>query len=163
MRVRQITEHPGGYELPDEVATQEFGGLLAEELLFPGVVYLYGQLGAGKTTLTRAILRQLGYAGAVKSPTYTLVEEYQLGTKKLLHFDLYRLADPEELEFIGVRDYFESDALFMLEWPQRGVGFIPDPDLEIELQLAGEGRKVFLTPYSAAMSQAVAKLNSTIG
>ena len=158
MSQQQPMKTADSYDLLDETATWKFGELLAEQLQFPGIIYLYGQLGAGKTTLTRALLRGFGYPGVVKSPTYTLVEEYRLGAKKLFHFDLYRLADPEELEYIGVRDYFRPDALCVLEWPERGRGIIPDPDLEVKLQPAGDGRRVSLTAYSEDMLKALASL-----
>lgn len=123
--------------------TEQFGAELFRMLPEKCVVYLEGDLGAGKTTLVRGFLRAAGYAGAVKSPTYTLVEEYQVDEHKVFHFDLYRLADPEELEWIGVRDYFAGDGVCFIEWPAMGKGFLPEPDWLIQLALQGSGR--FLT------------------
>ncbi len=126
----------------DEDALVSFGRRLAERLV-PGMsVYLRGELGAGKTTLVRGVARGLGHVQAVKSPTYTLVEPYETLAIPLYHFDLYRLGDPGELEFMGLRDYFAGEALVFIEWPERGEGFLPPPDLEIRLAVQGAGRRL---------------------
>lgn len=105
------------------------------------LVYLGGDLGAGKTTLVRGILRGLDYQGVVKSPTFTLVEPYEIEGRHIYHFDLYRLNAAEELEHIGAREYF-SEGLCLLEWPEKGKGFLPPPDINVIIQKVGQGRRV---------------------
>jgi tRNA threonylcarbamoyladenosine biosynthesis protein TsaE len=134
--------------LDDEDSQVAFGERLGRALQGRGRVYLTGGLGAGKTTLTRGILRAHGYRGAVKSPTYTLVEPYALKEARIHHFDLYRLADPEEMEFIGGRDLLDPEALCVIEWPERGEGWLPAPDLVVTLIQAEEGREARLEAFS---------------
>lgn len=120
--------------LPSETETVELGQSLGNAISSSGLlIFMTGTLGAGKTTLTRGILKSFGHSGAVKSPTYTLVEPYVLAGRQLFHFDLYRLADPEELEYMGIRDYLDGSATCIVEWPERGKGILPEPDLQIEL------------------------------
>lgn len=127
-------EPPCTLQITDETAMMELGGQIACLLPIGGVVLLHGNLGVGKTTLVRGLLRSLGFEGTVKSPTYTLVEPYHVANRDIYHFDLYRLADPEELEYLGVRDYFRNDALCLIEWPQQADGFLPIADLEVSLE-----------------------------
>ena len=106
------------------------------------IIYLSGDLGAGKTTLVQRILAHLGYQGKVKSPTYTYVESYSLGAHSLHHFDLYRISEPQELDFIGIDDYFTDDSCVMIEWPSRGEGAIPSPTLTINIDLNDDSRVI---------------------
>lgn len=134
--------------LADEAATVAFGGAIATAIksLGQGIsLYLDGTLGAGKTTLSRGIVTGLGHSGKVKSPTYTLVEPYELTDWNVYHFDLYRLSDPEELEFMGIRDYFSSQAVCIVEWPERGEGMLPKADLLVELVYVEQHRQITLT------------------
>jgi len=126
--------------LDTEEETEQFGAELWTSLPEKCLIFLQGPLGAGKTTLVRGVLRAAGFTGAVKSPTYTLVEEYLIDHRKIVHLDLYRLSDPEELEWMGIRDYFDGNCLCFIEWPDRGKGFLPEPDRIINLSYEGLGR-----------------------
>ncbi|QSX36647.1 tRNA (adenosine(37)-N6)-threonylcarbamoyltransferase complex ATPase subunit type 1 TsaE [Shewanella sedimentimangrovi] len=136
--------------LASEEDTIALGRRLAAALKPPLVLYLSGELGAGKTTFSRGLIQSLGHQGAVKSPTYTLVEPYELPDVEVYHFDLYRLADPEELEFMGIRDYFTPNSLCIVEWPERGQGLLPAADIQLQLKYANSGRELILTSATAA-------------
>ena len=125
---------------------RQLAGLLHAGL----VVHLVGDLGMGKTTLSRGIVPGLGHDGAVKSPTYTLVEPYEHTRPPVYHFDLYRLGDPEELEFMGIRDYLDGQNLLLVEWPQRGDGVLPPADLVITISREGDGRSIVLQAQTDA-------------
>lgn len=126
--------------LANEDEMVAFGKTIAEATDGRGVVFLLGDLGMGKTTLSRGVIQGFGHQGSVKSPTYTLVEPYEIGDKRVYHFDLYRLSDPEELEYLGIRDYFEEQALCLVEWPEKGRGILPKADLVLQIVLNGLGR-----------------------
>lgn len=119
--------------LADEAATIAAGIDIGAALEGQGIVFLYGEMGAGKTTFCRGILRQYGYQGAVKSPTYTLVEPYNLPQHSIFHFDLFRLTDGEELYYLGIEDYFSSPSICLIEWPEKGAEFLPSCDLKINI------------------------------
>ncbi|WP_440997381.1 tRNA (adenosine(37)-N6)-threonylcarbamoyltransferase complex ATPase subunit type 1 TsaE [Arhodomonas sp. SL1] len=147
-------------ELPAPEDTERLGTALAGVLPEALLVTLEGPLGAGKTSLVRAVLHGLGHRGPVRSPTYTLIEPYECGGRRVFHLDLYRLADPEELEFVGLRDLFADPAVVLVEWPERGAGFLPAPDLRLRLAVVGEGRRLVAEAGSAAGERALAALDA---
>lgn len=136
--------------LADPAATDRLGQQLASAMPASAVVFLRGDLGAGKTSLARALLRGLGVQGPIKSPTYTLIERYPLASGEAVHLDLYRIAEASELEFLGLQDLMPDVRLWLVEWPDHGLRALPPPDLEIFLSVAGDGREIRLDPRSQA-------------
>jgi tRNA threonylcarbamoyladenosine biosynthesis protein TsaE len=136
-----VTPAPSAF-LADTSATLAHGAGLAARLPQGALVFLHGDLGAGKTTLVRGILRGLGHTGSVKSPTYTLLEPYELPTCLVYHFDFYRIVDRQELDFIGLDELVESPALKLVEWPERAGDRLPAPDVVVRMHVEGEGRRI---------------------
>lgn len=126
--------------LADTVATENLGQRLAQARPTLAVLYLHGEIGAGKSTLARALLRELGVTGPIKSPTYTLIERYPLARGEAAHLDLYRIAAAGELDFLGLDEVAENTVLWMIEWPERGQEALPKADLVLDLEVQGEGR-----------------------
>lgn len=148
--------------LPDETATLAFGTALAQALA-PGLtIYLDGELGAGKTTLVRGVLRGLGYAGKVKSPTYTLVELYTVSSLYLYHFDFYRFADPREWVDAGFREHFNPDTVCFVEWPEKAGEFLPIPDVRIALSVVDAGRSLQIKAETEAGKKCLARLEKAM-
>jgi tRNA threonylcarbamoyladenosine biosynthesis protein TsaE len=148
--------------LRDEADTLALGGALAAGVAPGRVMHLRGDLGAGKTTLARGLLRALGYAGRVKSPTYTLVELYSLSSLNLYHFDFYRFKDQEEWLSSGFRDYFNAQSVCVVEWPERAGDLLAPPDLEVRLEFdaAMPGRRAIVEAYSSLGSSWLSHLAS---
>ncbi len=134
--------------VPSVAEMEALGARLARGIDKIHLLYLHGALGTGKTTLVRGILRALGHSGLVKSPTFTLVEPYSFDGLIVYHIDLYRVSDPEELEFLGFRDYLESESVCLVEWAERGVEKLPSPDLDVTIQNVDDTRTVELESYS---------------
>ena len=140
-------------DLADEAATLEFGAAIGKAIVPNLAIYLHGDLGAGKTTLVRGLLHGLGYVGKVKSPTYTLVEPYEMldshsAPLNLYHFDLYRFNDEEEWEAAGFRDYFNAGSVCLIEWPEKAAQVLPAPDIEISFNIKEAGRSVHVSAHS---------------
>ncbi len=138
---------------PGDAAAMEALGARLAPVLDHAIVFLQGELGAGKTTLARGILRGLGHTGKVRSPTYTLVEPYEVEQGTVYHLDLYRLADAGELEWLGLRDMLAEPALLLVEWPERGEGVLPEADLVVRIAAADRGRSVDMVARTALGQQ----------
>ena len=146
---------------PDDAAGMEALGARLARCASEGLmVYLEGELGAGKTTLVRGFLRALGHDGQVRSPTYTLIEPYELPRRRIYHLDLYRLGDPEELEWIGIRDLLDSASIALVEWPERGRGVLPPADLEVVIEYRNSGRQVLIVGRSPPGDAVVQQLDA---
>jgi len=130
----------GWFDLPGEASVGELARHLLPTLKAPLVIYLQGDLGAGKTTFARALIHALGYSGRVKSPSYGLLEPYSAGGFNILHLDLYRIESPAELDYLAIRDLFDSNSILLIEWPEKGAGFLPPADLELHFEEAEERR-----------------------
>jgi tRNA threonylcarbamoyladenosine biosynthesis protein TsaE len=175
VRSRRISAQENGvshsfleFVLPDAPATETLGAALARAytkgagadadgvsvgtgpVAGSAVIYLHGELGAGKTTCARSLLRTLGVAGLIRSPTYTLVEAYQLASVNCVHVDLYRLAGADAVEELGLRDYLGSDCLLLVEWPEKGGGALPPPDLELTFIYQSDSRRARLDARSTS-------------
>lgn len=149
--------------LADETATLALGAAIAPALRPGLVVFLEGELGAGKTTLTRGILRGLGYLGKVKSPTYNLIELYKISKLYLYHFDFYRFNNPSEWEEAGFRDYFNADSICLVEWPEKADGLLPQADLKFIFKVAEEGRNVEIQTGTEAGKLCVKRWQISLG
>ncbi|MES9860085.1 MAG: tRNA (adenosine(37)-N6)-threonylcarbamoyltransferase complex ATPase subunit type 1 TsaE [Candidatus Thiodiazotropha sp. LLP2] len=145
-----------------EVQQEELGRRLAMNCLPPCIVYLVGDLGAGKTTLARGFIRGVGYQGRVKSPTYTLLEPYELGQVSCYHFDLYRLSDVEELEYLGIQDLLTENAYMLIEWPERGEGGLPSPDLVLEIGHNEADRRIKIRGVSEKGKKIIQEIQSDL-
>lgn len=132
------------YALDDSAAMEACGAALAAACPAAAMIHLYGPLGAGKTTLVRGFLRAVGITGAIKSPTYTLVEPYAVAGRQFYHFDLYRLEDPEALEMLGFRDYLDAGSVCLIEWPEQAGGLLPAADIDVRIEVIPHGRRVAL-------------------
>lgn len=144
--------------ITDEFQMRQFGAQLITACSSGGVIALHGDLGTGKTTMVRGALQSLGVSSGVRSPTYTLVEHYEFQPLSIAHFDLYRLSDGEELEYLGFRDYLTADTLCIIEWPEKAEGYLSDIGLNLYLTYDESGRRLTIEPCNAWGHAIVAKL-----
>jgi tRNA threonylcarbamoyladenosine biosynthesis protein TsaE len=149
--------------LTGEAEQEALGRRLALNCRAPCIVYLEGDLGAGKTTLARGFLRGIGYQGRVKSPTYTLLEPYELDNLNCYHFDLYRLADAEELAYLGIEDLLTENSVLLIEWPEKGVGGLPAADLRIKIQHDSLSRQISIVGVSEQGIEIIQEIQSDLG
>ena len=156
----QIPEHKVLF-IPNPAAMEQLGRELSACCPGGTRIFLQGELGAGKTTLVRGFMRGLGFHGRVKSPTYTLVEPYEIGEQIIHHIDLYRIREARELETLGWRDYLDSNGICLLEWPERGQNYLGRPDVLIEFQIDGTGRSLTLTALTVTGQDILIRLNTT--
>ena len=159
MSVPDIDPAQRTLELPTSAATEALGRHLAETRPSRAIVHLQGDLGAGKSTLARALLRALGVTGTIRSPTYTLVERYPVPGGEAAHLDLYRLGDAAELDFLALDELQDAAGLWLVEWPERGAGHLPTADLRIALDVAGAGRRAALQVCSPVGVDWLARLD----
>lgn len=148
-------------ELTTQEETESFAAKVAKACVGVNTsiaIHLVGDLGAGKTTFSRGFIQALGYSGRVKSPTYTLVEPYEIDGRDIFHFDLYRLADPEELEFMGIRDYGEGTSISLIEWPSKGEGFLPEANICINIAFTDKGRLMTIESLNSTGEQVIRQL-----
>lgn len=151
---RQETEMCQGQQnFPDEEQLRSFANQFASVLQAPLVIWLEGDLGAGKTSFARAMIHSLGYDGGVKSPTYGLLEHYELASFHVLHLDLYRIGDPGELEFLGIEDLIDEHSIVLVEWPERGGDVLPSADFVFRFAYAEPGRELHWHALSALAKQ----------
>ena len=164
----QTGQLPESLAMPDPITVESsedmehLGECLARVCPAGARIYLQGELGAGKTTLVRGFLRALDYQDKVKSPTYTLVEPYQLGTHSIFHFDLYRINDPLELEAIGIRDYLDGTGICLVEWPEKAQDFLPGPDILFQITIQDHGRQVKIKPATGPGERMLTKFVSLV-
>lgn len=146
------------FTLKNEAETVNFGAKIATTIEGGEIIFLKGDLGAGKTTFVRGFLNALGHFGNVKSPTYTLIEPYSISGKNVYHFDLYRINDPEELEAMGIRDYCDGESICLYEWPEQGQGVLPEADIILSISHTESGREVKVDAKSAKGEQILSRI-----
>ncbi len=161
MKERGMDSTTGEASFPREEELALFANKFASVLEVPLVIWLEGDLGAGKTTFTRALIHALGYKGRVKSPTYGLLEQYQFGGLQAIHLDLYRISDPGELEFLGLEDLMDQKSIVLIEWPDRGGSWLPDADFLFRFSYAGQGRELHWTARTETAIRLAKRLGYT--